>query len=118
MRKLDDLEQQYMKKDIPEFRVGDTVDVSVSIVETVDRLAGAPPRGSRSSLIRFVADRPGHDRRYAIHSAKIREQLGWIPRQDFPSGLERTVRWYLENRCWVEAVRVRESRRPGLGPDD
>ncbi len=60
-------------------------------------------RGSRKSytdLISFVTDRPGHDRRYAIDSTKIREELGWRPQETFDSGIEKTVTWYLENQDW------------------
>jgi dTDP-glucose 4,6-dehydratase len=69
-------------------------------------------------LIRFVPDRPGHDRRYAIDASKIREQLGWTPRESFESGLERTVGWYLNNRAWVERITSGKYRRErlGLGP--
>jgi dTDP-glucose 4,6-dehydratase len=92
------------------------LDVVTTIAEMVDRMGGDLPHGPCSSLIRFVTDRPGHDRRYAIDSSKIRKQLGWEPRQSFQSGLQRTVRWYVENRSWVEAVRLREYERLGLGP--
>ncbi|MBI5014319.1 MAG: dTDP-glucose 4,6-dehydratase [Deltaproteobacteria bacterium] len=63
------------------------------------------PAGESRGLIRFVADRPGHDRRYAIDSAKIRRELGWQPRHTFEQALSRTVEWYLEHREWVEEVR-------------
>ncbi len=55
-------------------------------------------------LITFVADRPGHDRRYAIDSTKIETELGWRPKHNLDEGLELTVRWYLENRKWVESI--------------
>jgi dTDP-glucose 4,6-dehydratase len=61
--------------------------------------------GKPESLIRFVPDRPGHDRRYAIVAAKIRRELGWQPRQDFADGLAHTVQWYCENRSWWEKIR-------------
>jgi dTDP-glucose 4,6-dehydratase len=62
-----------------------------------------PPKGFES-LITFVTDRPGHDRRYAIDARKIEEELGWRPTETFASGLEKTVRWYLENRQWWARV--------------
>jgi dTDP-glucose 4,6-dehydratase len=63
-------------------------------------LDDARPRtgGSYASLITFVTDRPGHDRRYAIDSRKIQRELGWRPAESFASGLKKTVRWYLEQR--------------------
>ncbi len=57
------------------------------------------------SLIHFVKDRPGHDRRYAIDAARIRDELGWEPARRFAEALPETVRWYLEQRDWWERVR-------------
>lgn len=54
--------------------------------------------------IRFIDDRPGHDRRYALNTQKIRQELGWTPRVSFEQGLKRTIRWYLENQDWVQRV--------------
>ncbi len=62
------------------------------------------PAGARERLITFVADRPGHDRRYAIDARKLERELGWTPRESFESGLARTVRWYLDNEAWVRDV--------------
>lgn len=67
------------------------------------------------SLITFVADRPGHDRRYAIDASKARRELHWQPQQDFDSGLRATVEWYLDNRRWVERVCSGDYRRERLG---
>lgn len=64
-----------------------------------------PSARARRSLISFVTDRPGHDLRYAIDARKAGRDLGWRPAQSFASGLERTVRWYLENRTWWEPLR-------------
>jgi dTDP-glucose 4,6-dehydratase len=63
--------------------------------------------GDSRSLITFVADRPGHDFRYAIDASKIRRELGWQPAHTFEQGIRETVRWYLEHQDWVEAVRRR-----------
>ncbi len=60
--------------------------------------------GNTRSLITFVKDRPGHDRRYAIDATKIQEELGWTPAHTFESGIRETVQWYLEHQDWVEAV--------------
>jgi len=91
------------------------LDVVRTITAIVDRLSADLPHRPCSSLITFVADRPGHDRRYAIDAGKIRRQLGWEPKEDFQSGLERTVRWYLENPDWVERVTSGKYRRERLG---
>ncbi|MFP3940874.1 MAG: dTDP-glucose 4,6-dehydratase [Thermoanaerobaculia bacterium] len=74
-------------------------------------------RGARSyrDLVTFVADRPGHDRRYAIDDAKARRELGWSPRHDLESGLAATVRWYLEHQEWCERVQSGTYRRERLG---
>lgn len=61
--------------------------------------------GKPESLITFVPDRPGHDRRYAMDATKIARELGWTPAHDFPTGLQRTVAWYLEHRPWWEKIR-------------
>lgn len=83
------------------------------ICDVLDRLAPAP--GKRRSLITFVADRPGHDYRYAIDASLARRELGWRPEQSFDSGIEHTVRWYLENRSWWEPLRsVYAGERLGL----
>ncbi|MBU7582490.1 MAG: dTDP-glucose 4,6-dehydratase [Nostoc sp. TH1S01] len=63
------------------------------------------PNFSYDSLIKFVPDRPGHDRRYAIDCSKIRRKLGWQPQENFDSGLRKTVQWYLDNSDWVNQVR-------------
>ena len=80
---------------------------NIEVVRLIcDVLDQAQPRsrGRYAELIEFVKDRPGHDRRYAIDSAKIRRDLGWWPQESFESGLEQTVRWYLANRAWTEDI--------------
>jgi dTDP-glucose 4,6-dehydratase len=88
---------------------GDSERTNLTVVESIcdilDRLLpGARPR---RSLIKFVTDRPGHDLRYAIDASKSHAELGWKPLQSFETGLEHTVRWYLENRLWWEPLRNR-----------
>lgn len=73
-----------------------------SILESVGTKTAGVDRYER--LIEFVPDRPGHDRRYAIDAGKIQRELGWKPRESFESGLEKTVRWYLDNRRWWQRV--------------
>ena len=63
------------------------------------------------SLITFVKDRPGHDLRYALDSSKIKEELGWKPKETFNTGLRKTVKWYLSNTEWVNAVKTGEYKR-------
>jgi len=73
------------------------------ICDIVDELA--PKSGGHSrKLISFVKDRPGHDRRYAIDAAKIKNELGWLPAHKFEDGIRETVQWYLDNQAWVKAV--------------
>lgn len=57
------------------------------------------------SLITFVKDRPGHDRRYAIDASKIQEELGWVPRETFESGIRKTIKWYLKNQIWCQKIK-------------
>ncbi len=70
---------------------------------------------SYAELIRFVADRPGHDRRYAIDASKIRRELGWSPETGFESGIEKTVKWYLDNAWWWRPIRERKYAGTRLG---
>ncbi len=73
------------------------------MINTVDRLRGREP-GSSDKLITYVTDRAGHDLRYAIDSTKLKTELGWEPSLQFEEGIEKTVRWYLENQDWVDEV--------------
>jgi dTDP-glucose 4,6-dehydratase len=91
------------------------LDVVRTICRIVDRLRPELPHVPCERLITFVKDRPGHDRRYAIDASKIRRRLGWRPREDFESGMERTVRWYLENSEWVRRATSGKYRRERLG---
>lgn len=90
---------------------------NLELVERICELVDACRADGRQSrrLIRFVADRPGHDRRYAIDGAKLRDQLGWAPAADFDQALSATVAWYLNNRDWTSAVLAGRYDRERLG---
>lgn len=79
------------------------IDIVKTIIKTVDRMLGNP-EGYSDSLITFITDRAGHDLRYAIDSRKLQSELGWEPSLQFEEGIERTVRWYLDNPEWLENV--------------
>nr|WP_218627077.1 dTDP-glucose 4,6-dehydratase [Sodalis sp. dw_96] len=82
------------------------IDVVASICEILEECAVAKPAGVAHfrDLIQFVADRPGHDRRYAIDAGKIERELGWHPQETFDSGLRKTVQWYLSHPAWWRRV--------------
>ncbi len=98
---------------------GNNEQTNLSIVKmicaAVDRLRPNLAHGPCESLITYVKDRPGHDRRYAIDASKIAHELGWKPQQDFQSGLELTIRWYLDNPTWVARVQSGKYRGERLG---
>jgi dTDP-glucose 4,6-dehydratase len=81
------------------------IDVVRGIIAAVDRLAPDKANGSRERLITYVADRPGHDKRYAIDCSKTESELGWRQSVTFEEGLNRTVEWYLTRRDWWEPIR-------------
>ena len=91
---------------------GDNEMANIDVVKTICRLIDdvLPDKGqeSRSELITFVKDRPGHDWRYAIDFSKINKELGWKPRESFASGIEKTIRWYFEHTGWVDRVQSGE----------
>jgi len=83
------------------------LDVVHAICDLLDARGKLPDGKARRELVNFVADRPGHDRRYAIDPSKIERELGWKPRETFESGLARTVAWFLENEDWWRPLRER-----------
>jgi dTDP-glucose 4,6-dehydratase len=96
-------------------RIGETYNVGgccertniwlvTKLCEILDELLPTSPSYPHKQLINFVVDRPGHDRRYAIDSTKIQQELGWQPQVEIESGLRHTIRWYLDNRDWCQQV--------------
>ena len=79
------------------------IDLIKVIIKTVDKLLGNP-EGTSEHLITYVTDRAGHDMRYAIDSRKLQRELGWEPSLQFEEGIEKTVRWYLDNQKWMDNI--------------
>ena len=79
------------------------IDIIKVIISTVDRMLGNP-EGHSLDLIKYVSDRAGHDLRYAIDSTKLQKELGWEPSLQFEEGIEKTVRWYLDNQDWMDDI--------------
>ena len=91
------------------------VEVVRTICHILDELLPDSPHRPHERLITYVQDRPGHDLRYAIDAGKIQRELGWRPTESFDSGIEKTVRWYLDNRAWCQRVTDGSYRRERLG---
>lgn len=95
------------------------IDVVKSICAILEELVPVKPEGvdTYESLIRYVADRPGHDVRYAIDASKIQRDLGWVPEETFETGIRKTVEWYLNNKTWWQRVQdgSYQGERLGLG---
>lgn len=79
------------------------IDIIKVVIRTVDRLLGRK-EGEDIDLITYVTDRAGHDLRYAIDSSKLQKELGWEPSLQFEEGIEKTVKWYLENEAWMDNI--------------
>ncbi len=93
------------------------IEVVNSICEILEEMAPNKPAGVNlyKDLIKFVDDRPGHDRRYAIDASKIKSELNWYPEETFETGLRKTVRWYLDNKSWWERVMSGEYKLERIG---
>lgn len=89
------------------------IEVVQAICKILDELV--PSSQPYSSLITYVSDRPGHDRRYAIDASKIAQELGWKPQETFESGLRKTIKWYLANQHWCQRVQDGSYQRECLG---
>ncbi len=85
------------------FNEWQNIDIIKVLINTVDRLLGRP-EGADMDLITYVTDRAGHDLRYAIDSTKLQRELGWEPSLQFEEGIEKTVKWYLDNQEWMDNV--------------
>jgi dTDP-glucose 4,6-dehydratase len=94
-----------------------TVQMVEAITSLLDELVPHSPYTPHKSLMKFVTDRPGHDRRYAIDASKIKNELGWKPQESFETGLRKTVQWYLDNNEWCERILSGKYRleRQGVG---
>lgn len=89
------------------YNIGGNSEMSnIEVVKTILDILGKP-----DSLITYVKDRPGHDRRYAINSEKLQNQLGWKPETNFSEGIQKTIKWYCDNPEWVERIRTGEYRK-------
>jgi dTDP-glucose 4,6-dehydratase len=86
-----------------------------AICDILDEIAPPLPGGPRRGLIRFVADRPGHDRRYAVDAGKLKTQLGWAPTRTFEQGLRDTIQWYLAREDYWRPIRDRRYKGERLG---
>ena len=93
----------------------ENIQVVKAICALLDERVPLPEGRRRETLVTYVRDRPGHDRRYAIDASKIRNDLGWRPTESFASGLARTVDWYLDNQAWVKRVLDGSYRMERLG---
>jgi dTDP-glucose 4,6-dehydratase len=107
-------------------RVGETYNVgglneqpNIAIVKTIcgllDRHSPRADGKSYAGQITYVADRPGHDRRYAINCTKLQRELGWAPKESFATGIEKTVAWYLTHREWAAEITAKKYARERLG---
>jgi len=113
---------------ITQGKVGETYNIgghnekqNIEVVETIcnilEELVPVHPTGVKAykDLISYVADRPGHDQRYAIDASKIKQELGWVPEETFETGMKKTIQWYLDNNEWCERVQSGKYQQERLG---
>jgi dTDP-glucose 4,6-dehydratase len=91
------------------------IDLVNELCTLLDEALPKAPHRPHKHLISYVADRPGHDERYAMDFSKLNKELGWSPKMTLPQGLRKTVNWYLENRGWCEAIQKRKYSGERLG---
>lgn len=111
-------------KVVSEGKVGETYNIgghnektNLEVVQTICAILDelAPSKIKYAKLITYVADRPGHDRRYAIDASKVAKELGWLPEETFETGIRKTVQWYLNNQEWCQRVQDGSYQRERLG---
>ena len=113
LENLKDIEDKenysFVKCDICDFKkvkkvfIEYNIDLIKVIIKTVDKMLGRE-EGTSNKLISYVTDRAGHDLRYAIDSSKLKNELGWEPSLQFEQGIEKTVKWYLDNKEWMDRI--------------
>jgi len=91
------------------------IEIVKTICHKMDELVPRTGNGKYEDLIAYVADRPGHDFRYAIDTSNILDELGWLPKVSFTSGIDKTIRWYLENETWWKAIQDNTYQQERLG---
>ena len=91
------------------------IDIVKTICQKMDKLAPRTGNEKYEDLITYVTDRPGHDFRYAINASKILDDLGWKPQESFTSGIDKTIRWYLDNKLWWQAIHKNSYHQERLG---
>lgn len=91
------------------------IEIVSTICALLDELSPSDQIGSYTELITYVADRPGHDLRYAIDAARIQNELGWVPKETFATGIRKTVLWYLENETWWRNIQTKKYQQQRLG---
>ncbi|MBM4399118.1 MAG: dTDP-glucose 4,6-dehydratase [Candidatus Cloacimonetes bacterium] len=91
------------------------IDIVKLICQILDELSPSADGKPYESLITYVADRPGHDLRYAIDASKIQNELGWTPKETFQTGIRKTIRWYLDNKQWWQTIQDKKYQQQRLG---
>ena len=91
------------------------IDLVRTICHKMDEYSPMAHGASHEALITFVTDRPGHDYRYAVNTSKIRDELGWHPKENFTSGIDKTIRWYLDNEPWWRSIQDTTYQQERLG---
>ncbi|SVD14150.1 uncharacterized protein METZ01_LOCUS367004, partial [marine metagenome] len=91
------------------------IDIVKTICQKMNKLTPRIQGGNYEDLITYVTDRPGHDFRYAIDASKIRDNLDWNPKESFTTGIDKTIRWYLDNEAWWKAIQDNTYQQERLG---